>query len=372
MKFTCLQENLAKGLGIVYRAIPTKSSLPILSNVLISAENGQIKLAATNTETTITTYIGASIDKEGSITVPAKLLRDFVSTLSPNTLTAELKDLTLHMVSDKTKSRFNGVDASDYPNLPEFNKDLAYMELDPKIFSHAVSLVAFAAAADESRPIFTGVYLNLQSGTLTIASSDGFRLSEKVMNLDTAGDMDDFTVIVPAKTLLEISRIFSASDEPLKMAIHPDANMVLFKAEDTTVSSNILNGEYPNYKRIIPEEHILQADFDSSELAEAVKLTNLFSTESVVAVKLRFNPEGYINIGITGEETGAHESQVSANIDGEETEIAFNSKYLLDFLTNTKSNRISFKAKSASAPCLFIPLDHENYMHVIAPMQIQG
>lgn len=369
MKFTCLQENLSKGLGTVTRAIPTKSLLPILSNVLISAENGQIKLCATNTETTIITHIGASIQEEGAITVPARLIREFVSTLSPSTLEGELKGLVLHLSSVKTKSRFNGISADDYPNLPTFPADVEYLELDPKVFTQAVSAVAFAAATDEARPMFTGIYLNYSEGTLTVASSDGYRLSEKILNLKSK--VEPFTAIIPAKTLLEISKIFSTSDEPVKFLLIKEDNMVIFEAEDTLVASNILNGEYPNYKKIIPEEHVLTAEFDSSDLAEAVKLTNIFSTEDSRAVKLKFNPNGFIYIASSDEQTGEHESQVPAEIEGEEMEIAFNSKYLLDLLNNVKSERISFKAKGNNTPCLFIPLDQKNFLHVIAPMQLQ-
>jgi DNA polymerase-3 subunit beta len=369
MKFTCLQENLSKGLGIVCKATPTKSILPIYSNVLISAENGQIKLAATNTETTIITFIGASIEKEGAITVPAKILKEFVSTLSPSTLIAELKDAVLHISSEKTKSKFNGVDADDFPKLPQFDEKAKYIELDPKAFAAAVGNVAFAAATDEARPIFTGIYLHYVDGTLVVASSDGFRLSEKT--LDMKSKMPEFSVVIPAKTLLEVSRIFANSVEPIKFVLNKEENLALFSSEDTLVASTILNGDYPDYRRIIPSEHILTAEFDAAELAEAIKLTNLFLTDSSNAIKLKFNPEGYIYIGSSGEEKGAHESQVTAIIEGDELEIAFNSKYLLDLLTNVKSEKISFKAKGNNSPCLFIPIGHENYVHVIAPMQVQ-
>ncbi len=370
MKFTCLQENFAKGLGIVFRAIPTKSSLPVLSNVYISAENDQLKLAATNTETTIITYIGASIKEDGAITVPAKLLKDFVSTLSPSTLTVELKDLVLHISSEKTKSRFNGTDPSDYPNMPSFDTKKAYLALDPKVFATAISHVLFAAATDESKPIFTGVYLCYKEGTLTIASSDGYRLSEKVL---TIGKNDhEFTVILPAKTLAEIAKIFSGSNEPLKFGINEGDNLALFESEGTLVTSSMLNGEYPNYKRIIPEDTILQAEFSVGDLTEAVRLTNIFSKEASSAIKMRFNPEGFIHIASSDEEVGAHESKVTAEIEGDEMEITFNSKYLLDFLTNIKVDRVLIKSKGAGIPCLFTGIGLDDFLHVIAPMQVHN
>jgi DNA polymerase-3 subunit beta len=368
MKFTCLQQNFSKGLAVVAKAIPTKNMLPILSNVYISAENGQIKLCATNTETTIVTYIGASIEKEGAITVPAKMIKELISTLSPDTLVAELKGLNLYITSSKTNSKLNGTDPSDYPHMPTFNKEGSYLELDPKAFSNAVSIVAFSSATDDARPLFTGVFTQYQDKVLTLASSDGFRLAEKTLNIES--DLPDFSVIIPAKSLLEVSRIFASSSEPIKMAINEEGTVVLFESEGTLVASNTLNGEYPNYKRIIPEEHVLSALFNASDLSESVKLTNIFAQDTN-AVKLRFHPDGHILVTSAGDEIGVHESKIPAEIEGEETEIAFNSKYLLDFLNNVKAEKIQFKAKTTTSPCLFLPSEIENYLHVIAPMQIQ-
>src|SRR3989344_2342567 len=183
MKFTCLQENLSKGLSTVVRAVPIKSPLPILSNVLISAEKGRLKLSGTNAETSITTYIGASVEREGSVAIPAKLFRDFVANLHPSTLEAVLDEDLLRVSSEKTKSRFNGVSAAEFPDLLVFPKTGECLILAPKVFSDAVNSVDFSAAADSTRPVFSGVYLSYEDGVLTIAASDGFRLSEKVLKL---------------------------------------------------------------------------------------------------------------------------------------------------------------------------------------------
>jgi DNA polymerase III subunit beta len=370
MKFTCLQENLAHGLGVVAKAIPTKSSLPILSNIFMSAENGQIKIAATNLETTIVTNVGASIEKEGSITVPAKLIKDFISTLSPSTINIEMKDDILHLMSDRTKSRFNGVPADDYPPLPQFPAGDDHIKLDPKVFASAVATVAFSAAMDQVRPIFTGIFMKFEDGLLTIASSDGFRLSEKKFRVEA--DSPDFFTVIPAKTLLEVARIFAQAEEPLKFHLSSQDNMALFEADDTLVASQVIGGEYPNYQRIIPTEDIISAEFSAEELLEAVRLTNVFSKEANAAVKIKFGGDGYISVVSVTQETGGHESKMTAEIEGEEMEIAFNSKYLLDFLTNIKAQKVLFKAKNSTSPCLFQPKEHEDYIHVIAPMQIQG
>ena len=370
MKFTCLQENLAKGLTTVYRAVPTKSTLPILSNVLIIAEEGRLKLSATNLETAITTYVGAQTEEAGSTTVPAKLLRDFVLNLSPSTINAHLKDDILYLTSDKTKSKINGVNPDDYPTLPAFGSELPFIELDSKTFSDAVSVVAFSASTDESRPIFTGVYLNFTDEKLTIAASDGFRLSEKI--IAAKGKLKNFTVIIPAKTIFEVSKIFSGSEEPIKFGVNEDENLALFKAEDTLIATRILDGQYPDYKRIIPTENELSVEFSSTELLEAVKLTTVFAKDNTSPIKIAFDSKGTMKIGLTSQEIGEHQSEISAQIEGEPFEIAFNSKYLLDFLNNVKADRITIKSKGKLTPCLIKPVNEENYTHIIMPMQVQG
>jgi len=360
---------LAKGLQIVSRAIPTKGSLPILSNILFSAQDGRLKLAATNLETAITTYVPCSIEEDGSTTIPAKLIKDFVATLPPGTIKASLTNDVFHLTSNKTKTKFNGISADEYPELPSFPEDAKTIEFNPSDFNDTVSNVAFASGSDESRPIFTGVFLNYQSGILTIASTDGFRLSEKVMKVES--EVGDFSVVIPAKTLIEVAKIFSTSEENIKFTINSNENLALFSAEDTTVATRILEGQYPDYKKIIPTEQILSASFATDEFIEAVKLTNVFAKEGNNAIKVRFDPgENIIKITSLAEESGEHESELAAEVEGELMEIAFSSRYLLDYLNNIKTERIFFKTRGNVSPCLLVSDNHVDFIHIIMPMQI--
>lgn len=369
MKFSCLQENLSKGLQIVTRAVPVKSSLPILANVLISTEKGRVKLSATNLETAITTYIGASVKEEGAITVPAKLLKEFVTNLPPSTIEVHLDNDILYIASQKTKSKFNGNSAADYPELPTFPEDSKVVSIDPRLFDEAVSVVAFASGSDTSRPIFTGVYLNLSGDKLVLTSTDGFRLSEKI--IDVKNNTKDFSVIIPAKTLAEVSKIFSVSVEPIKFTLNSEENLALFEAEDTFVATRTIDGNYLDYKRIIPTSHLLKAVFSAADFLEAVRLTNIFAKEGNNTLKIRFDPEqSLIKVASLSEETGENESQFAAELEGELLDIAFNSKYLLEFLGNVKTERISFKTNGNVAACVLEPEDHANFIHIIMPLQI--
>ena len=369
MKFSCLQENLSKGLQIVTRAIPMKSSLPILANVLISTENGRIKLAATNLETAITTYIGASIKEEGTVTVPAKLLKEFITNLPPSTIEVHLENDTLHIISQKTKSKFNGNNSNDYPELPGFSDKNKYIVIDPKTFNDAVTMVAFASGSDSSRPIFTGVYMNLTGNKLTMTSTDGFRLSEKSIAIENKSK--DFSTIIPAKTLIEVAKIFSNSVEPLKFGMNDEENLALFQAEDTFVATRTIDGSYLDYKRIIPAGHTLKAFFSSADFLEAVRLTNIFAKEGNSTLKIRFDPDkSVIRVASLSEETGEHESQLSGELEGELLDIAFNSKYLLEFLGNIKTDKICFTTNGNVSACVLKSEDYENFLHIIMPLQI--
>lgn len=370
MKFTCLQENLAKGLSTISKAVPTKSTLPILSNVLISASKGRLKLSATNLDTSITTFVGASIEEEGSIAVPAKLVRDFVSTLSPSTVVVHMAEHILHITSDKAQTKFNGTPPDDYPDVPELAKDMSFVEVDPTLFAHSIGSVAFAAASDDSQPIFSGVLLQFVDGTLILAASDGFRLSEK--NLPFQGSMEDFSVVVPAKVLLEVGRIFASSAEPIKIALDQSENLVLFESEDTSVVARILEGQFPDYKKIIPTDAVLKTTIVASEFLEAVKLANIFAKDATSAITVAFDPSGFISLSSTSHEMGEHTSKFEANVEGEGLSVTFNSKYLLDFLNNTKLESLILETKASAAPCLLKSPDHADFLHIIMPMQVQN
>lgn len=368
MKFSCLQENLSKSLQTVSKAVPVKGSLPILTNILFEAKDGKLKLSATNLETAITTYVPCSIDNEGAITVPAKLLRDFITNLPAGPITAELKGQILQITSNKTKSKFNGISAEEFPALPSFPENVEAMELDPKVFNDAVSYVAFAASTDDSRPLFTGIFLNYQSGVLTVAATDGFRLSEKIIK--TESKVKDFSAVIPAKTLLEVARTFSSSKEQVQFILNDSENLALFRSEDTTIAARIIDGQYPDYKKIIPSDMILNVSFPTHEFLEAVKLTNVFAKENDSLIKVRFDPENGIRITSLAEEAGEHESNVAAEVEGEMMEIAFSSKYLLDYLNNVKTETILFSAKGNVSPGMFKSDELEDFLHIIMPRQI--
>jgi DNA polymerase-3 subunit beta len=216
--------------------------------------------------------------------------------------------------------------------------------------------------------VFTGVLLKYAANNLTIASTDGFRLSEKLINVP--GPETEFTTILPSKTLLEVARIFSNATEPIKFLLNENENLALFKAEDTFVTTRVLDGQYPDYKRIIPSETSVKVVFPADEFIEAVKLTNIFAKEGNSAVKIRIDPEIGIKVTSLAGESGEHESLIPAEVEGSLVELAFSSKYLLDFLNNVKTEKIIFLANSNTTPCILKSEMHADFLHIIMPMQV--
>lgn len=370
MKISILQENLNKGLQIVTRAVPAKGSLPILSNVLMATENGRLKLSATNLETAITTYVNCSVEKEGAITIPAKVIKELIANLPPSTVEMKLENDILHLKSDNTKSKLNGTDAKDYPELPSTDKEQVTLEMDPKIFAHGVAVTAFCCSADESRPIFTGVYVSHDKDGLVLTATDGFRLSEKRIETKSKAQKD-FNAIVPGKTISEVSKIFASGESPIKITLSEKENLCLFSSEDTTIATRIIDGQYPDYKKIIPSSSSIKAEFNATEFLDAVRLTSVFVKEGTNnTIKVRLDPEGLIKISSLSNEAGTHESEIKAEVEGEMLEVAFSSKYLTDYLNNIKGETIHLEANSNSTACVFKMDGEENLVHIIMPIQL--
>jgi DNA polymerase-3 subunit beta len=372
MKFTCLQENFSKGLGIVSRAISNNSFQPILSNVLITVKEGRVKLTGFNGNTAITYDMGASIDKEGAITVPINLIKEFVSNVNSTNIDVELKSSALNINTEKSLTKFNGLAAESYPDLPDVSSTSFKFEVDSKNFSDAISSVAFSSSNDDTRPILTGVLLNYRDGKLTVVSADGFRLSEKEIKVD-AGKAT-FSVVVPAKTLLEVSRIFGGSKSPVGITLSEGDSLAIFESDAVRVSTRIINGVFPDYKKLIPEETTHSAIFDAGELLEAVRLTSVFAKgdDSHSPLTFHLNPDGYIKLTAISAETGESHSQIDAQIEGESLTVVFNVKYLLDFLNVIKSGQLTFKSNGNLTPGVLESSEHSNYVHLIMPIRNQG
>lgn len=379
VKVTCLQENLQKALGKVSRAVATRTALPVLSNVLLATDNGRLRVAATNLEIGVTTWIEADIQEEGKITVDARLLSEFVNTLPPGTvkLTVDPARFSLDVQAGRDKAGINGIDPEDFPVIPTMTEDGFAVEVDAQPLREMIAQVEFSAATDESRPVLAGVLTRFEDSKLMLASADGFRLA--VREGQTKTPVDQRTdLIVPAKAYRELARLIADFDEPIHLAVTPNKSQILAKFGDTEWVSRLIDGTFPDVKQIVPRDFSTTINLSRELLLNAVRRAGYFARENNDVVRLQVQPgsddltPGSIEVSANAAERGNSQSYVDASIDGEEMQIAFNGRYLSDVLNVLKNGQVMLGLNGANQAGIVRPSGSEEYTHVIMPMVIGG
>ena len=375
MKVSCLQENLAKGLSIISRAVASRSTLPVLGNVLIATDQGRLKLAATNLELAVTCWIGAKVDEDGATTVPARVLSDFVNSLPPERIDMELnvKTQTLHLKCARYDANIKGIDATEFPIIPSIG-DGKKISLEPETLREMIEQVSFAAATDESRPVLTGVVAKFDKDRVTFAAADGFRLSVRHSTLSAPVDQP-ITVIVPAKALQEVGRVSGDQEDPIEMAVTENKSQVLFKLTNIEIVSQLIDGVFPDFTRIIPEARATRTVVNTAELQNAVKASSVFAREAMNTVRVQIAPSGEMGVGkmtmtAASAESGDNVGDIDATVEGEAVEIAFNARYLADVLNVLHSPQVAIETSGSSSPGVIKAVNRDDFTHVIMPMHL--
>jgi DNA polymerase-3 subunit beta len=378
MKLSCLQENLSRGLAIVGRAVAARATLPITQNVLLSTDQSMLKLSATNLEIAITTWIGAMIEEEGSITVPARLLTEFVNSLPNDRIDLELPagSGVLQLVCARAEARIHGADASEFPPIPTVEDGIA-ARIDPQILRSAISRVTFAAATEESRPVLTGVEVKLNDERFTLAAADGFRLAVQRGALAQQVD-SDVSVIIPARTLNELNRLLGDQEEAVEIMMTPARGQVLFRVQGIELVSQLLQGSFPNYDQLIPKSYQTRAVFDLQNLLRATRTAAIFARDGSNIIRLQVVSDGNGDapgkaiISARSEEVGDNQDEVDIEaLEGGEAKIAFNSRYLQEVLSVLERGKVALETTTPSSPGVFKPLESDDYVHVVMPMFVQ-
>jgi len=376
MKVTCLQENLARGLGVVARAVAVRSTLPITSHVLIATDHGRIKLAATNLDIALSCWIGGQIEEEGAITVPARLLQDFVNSLPADKieLTLAPRARQLKLKCARNEATIGGMDADDFPPIPAID-DGPTLELDPRTLREAIAQVVFSAATDDSRPVLTGVDLVVEGNVLTLAAADGFRLAVRTLELKKKSS-ERQQVIVPAKALSELSRLLQDQDDPVQMTFNANKTQVLFRLKDIELVAQLIQGTFPDYSRLIPKEWTSRAVVEVRDFLQETKIASIFARDGSGIVRITFEggveaTPGRMMISARAEEIGDNQGELDAQVDGEPSKIAFNGRYLQDVLQVLDGGRVALETTGPSQPGVIRPVDSDNYVHVVMPMFVQ-
>ncbi len=374
MKVSCLQENLAKGLSIVSRAVAARSTLPVLGNILIASDNARIRLSATNLELGITCWIGGKIEEEGSTTVPSKTLVDLVNTLPQDhvNLNLTVRTQTLNLICGRVHANLKGIDAQEFPLIPPADLDSA-LQLNVADFREMINHVIFAAATDEARPILTGVLAKISGDEVTLAAADGFRLSVRTARLASAAP-EPITAIIPARALAELARIIS-TDDPVFMSLPPGRGQVIFHHGNVELVSQLIEGNYPDYNNIIPKSYSTRTVMSTADFRKACKTSDIFAREASHTARLKIKPggelaPGQVAISATAAETGDNVAELDASIEGNAMEIAFNVKYLVDVLNVIDTPNVALETASPTSPGVIKPVGREDLLCVIMPMHV--
>jgi DNA polymerase-3 subunit beta len=375
MKISCLQENLARGLSVVSRAVAARSTLPVLGNVLIATEKGRLKIAATNLELAVSCWIGAKVDEEGATTIPARTLIDFVNSLPPERIDMALnvKTQTLHLKCARYDANIKGIDASEFPIIPTLG-DGKRIELEPEILREMIEQVSFAAATDESRPVLTGVIAKFEHDQVTFAAADGFRLSVRRATLTKLVEQP-VHAIIPAKALQEVGRVSGDQEEPVEISITENRSQALFRLTNIEIVSQLVDGVFPDFTRIIPESHTTRTTVTTAELQSAVKASSVFAREAMNTVRLQIAPAGEMGAGkmtitATSAESGDNLGEIDATVDGEPVEIAFNARYLSEVLGVLHTPQVALETSGSASPGVVKAIGRDDFTHVIMPMHI--
>ncbi|HZP96611.1 MAG TPA: DNA polymerase III subunit beta [Candidatus Limnocylindria bacterium] len=373
MKVTCLQENLARGLQIAGRAVSTRGSLPILGNVLLRTENGRTKLTATNLEVGINVWVPAKVEDDGAITVPAKLFTDFVNSLPPGPaeLSLNVRTKTVHLKSGPYEANFKGMDAEEFPIIPAA-PDKPTTRLTKSTLRRMIGEVAFVATTDDSRPVLTGVLTSFESDRITMAAADPYRLSVRTGQLLAKVDAK-IEVIIPARSLQEVQRIIDDSEDPVDIFVTPNASQVIFHTDEADLVSRVIEGQFPNYRQVIPSgKAATKIIVRREELLQATRLASLFARDSANMLRFQVDPNAQppLIISANAAEVGDNTAKVDATVEGQNTTIAFNSRFVADALSSLTAPEIALELGGPLAPGVLKIVGDDSYLHVVMPLRI--
>ena len=375
MQLTVQQEDLNRGLSAVARAVPTRSTLPITNNILLEADDDQLTLSATDAETIAITYrIASGITEPGTITLPSRLLSDFVATLPPQPIVISLAERSrqVSLSCARNEASIGGQAADEFPPIPPV-EDGDTIRIDAAALRRSINQVAFAAATDDSRPVLTGVHFALRDGSLRLAAADGFRLA--VNTIEVGEDSADREAIVPARALNELARLLPEVDEQISVTFNPASTQVLFDLGHATLIAQLIQGTFPNYEQLIPSSHATSTEVSVGEFMRETRIASIFARDGSGIVRLIASPgedsPGRLTVTARAEEVGNNEGEIDALVDGEEARIAFNSRYLIEVLGALDTERVAIETSSPSSPGVLRPVGNDDYVHVVMPMFVQ-
>ena len=364
MKMVCTKKNLNTGLVIASRVIGSGNTLPILNNILFKTDEGRLKLSSTNLEMAINTWVGGKIEEEGEITVPARLVNDYVNNLIADKITISSKNQTLFLEAEKANTHIKGLSPEEFPLIPQV-KEGGFAKIEGKNLREAIHEVTFAAAFSETQPEISGVLFSFEGKNLVLAATDRYRLAERKVEL-ASEVATPRQIIVPARTVNELARILGDG----LADIYLTDGQICFKTMDTELVSRLIEGQYPDYKQIIPKNFSTEAEVEKDQLIQSLKGASLFASENN-NIELDLNPQNkQIMIKSQSAQVGDSEIRLDAKFNGQKNSIIFNYRYLLECLNNLTDEKVVLKIINSSSPAAIAPVGCENYLYIVMPIKI--
>lgn len=367
MQFSITKQNFQRGLNAVSRLASGKMPLPVLNNILMKAEPGKLTLSATDLELGISITLPAKVDKPGNFTVPARLLAEFIQNSNDTTFEGEVVDnATLNLKSDHSGVRIRGIDASEFPGLPFVDQPPTFHVL-AKELKQAIDTTLFATAVDDTRPALSGCFIYTKEQVLYVVATDSYRLAEKQLKL-AAKAANECSVIVPKKTLLDVSRLLT--DEAGDISVFVGDNQIQFEINSTRVVSRTIEGNYPPYQAIIPNGYQTRVTANHSELQASLKTVNLFARDAGNMVKLKITPGKGMLVESVADQRGDASSQMTAIVEGEELSIPFNVKYLLEAVNVIQAENIFIECNGPEKAMVIKPANSKEYLSLVMPLKL--
>lgn len=362
MQLQITQENLNKALGMVARVANTRGTLPVLANVLIKTVNNRLSIAATNLDIAITYYIGAKVAEEGAITVPARLMQDFVSSLPSSVIDLKLDDYKLNIVTEQYQSVINGVSAEEFPVMPAITQGKTWT-VPAAALKKSLQQVVITASQDEARPVLTGVYLHTEDGKLYMAATDSYRLAEK----ELSPAKEDINLLVPVSAMQDLLRIVSDSEDEVQVT--SDEQQILFRVGDVELVARLIEGKYPDYRKLIPQKFATTAVLKRADLLNAAKISSLFARESAGSITLNVDEAAQeLSIRSVASQLGENTAKAAAKVVGGGA-ITINSRYLLDALHALSGDEVNFAFNGKLEPSVLSDPGATDYTHIIMPLK---
>jgi len=364
MDLQVTQTNLNHALSLVARVATNKSSLPVLGNILLAIDGNQLRLSATNLDIAINTLVGAKVSKKGSLTVPARLLQDFVANLPDSTIHIKQEDNKLHITTENHNSTINGIAADEFPVMPTIKEGNSW-SIKVSEIRQALHQVLVAASGDEARPILTGVFFHTTSKNLHIASTDSYRLAEKTL----ASPGKQLSFILPASAGQDVLRIIADVDDTAKIGITQDSQQVRFETAETELIARLIEGEYPDYQKLIPTKFTVEATLSKTDLINITKVSSLFARASAGSVVVRSNADKQsLEIQSVASQIGENTASASAKVSAD-GEITLNARFLLDAVNALDGDTVKIGFNEKLQPVAISNPKQSDYTHIVMPLK---